>query len=969
MPYKKEDVDTYVIPPNFIDTGTVFGGLFKLRNVIEAGIIVVVIGLPVFRLPLSLTVKIIILCVTALPLALFALIGIGGESLSSFIIGFITFQRNKRIVGKNTDAADTISHPKRMKQKREINVDFEEEFSDMQSKGKGLGVHIPSMNIPHNRRANRVEDYLPIKKIEQGCIYTRDHRYVRVLEISPINFNLRSQFEQRNIIYSFISYLKISPAKVHIKVITKKADINRHLEIVHQEMSAETDERCRELQKDYEMLIRRIGSKEAITRRFFLIFEYEAVGRRNNEEEAIASLSTAVATAKTYLAQCGNNIIESSGNEDEAVVSFLYDILNRKSSIQTPLSKRTQEVLAKHLAQDNENLIEDIPAAEFFAPEAIDFTHGKYIKMDNTYYSYLLIPSMGYRPRVYAGWTSLLVNAGEGIDLDIYLHRQPKEQIARKLGQQLRINRSKIKDSNDTNTDFDDLENAIQSGYFLKEGLAENQDFYYLSILVTVSGDSVQELEWRVSELKKLLISQDLDCSLCLFRQEQAFLSSLPLASLDKHLFDRSKRNALTLGAASCYPFVSYELCDDNGILLGVNLHNNSLIITDIFNSKIYKNANMVILGTSGAGKTFLLQLMALRMRRKGIQIFILAPLKGHEFYRAAKNIGGEIIQISPSSPHCINIMEIRPIDTTVSRLLDETAIEKSLLASKIQQLHIFFSLLVPDINYEEKQLLDDALIQVYKTKGITHDNTSLVDPAHPERFKPMPILGDLYHVLLQNPETKRLANILNRLVNGSAATFNQQTNVDLSNRYIVMDISELTGDLLAVGMFIALDYVWDKAKEDRTVEKAIYIDEVWKLIGSNSMASNHLAAEFTLEIFKVIRGYGGAALCASQDVGDFLALDDGKFGKGIINTSRTKIILNLEDDEAQRVQGILHLSDTETMAITHFERGSGLISSNNNNITVEFKASDLEKELITTDRSELQAILQRKQQQESNTL
>ena len=222
-----------------------------------------------------------------------------------------------------------------------------------------------------------------------------------------------------------------------------------------------------------------------------------------------------------------------------------------------------------------------------------------------------------------------------------------------------------------------------------------------------------------------------------------------------------------------------------------------------------------------------------------------------------------------------------------------------------------------------------------------------------------MPILGDLHKVLMENAETKRMANILNRLVNGSASTFNQQTNVKLDNKYIVLDISELTGDLLTVGMFLALDYIWDKAKEDRTQEKAIFIDEVWQLIGASS---NRLAAEFVLEIFKIIRGYGGAAICATQDINDFLALDDGKYGKGIINNSKTKIVLNLEDEEAQRVQNTLRLSDAEIMEITHFERGSGLISTNNNNITVEFRCSDLEKSLITTDRRELQALIAQKQ-------
>ena len=224
-----------------------------------------------------------------------------------------------------------------------------------------------------------------------------------------------------------------------------------------------------------------------------------------------------------------------------------------------------------------------------------------------------------------------------------------------------------------------------------------------------------------------------------------------------------------------------------------------------------------------------------------------------------------------------------------------------------------------------------------------------------------MPILGDLHEVLKQSPETKRLANIINRFVGGSARSFNQQTNVRLDNKYIVLDISELTGDLLTVGMFVALDYVWDKAKEDRTAEKAIFIDETWQLIGA---ASNRLAAEFVLEIFKIIRGYGGSAICATQDLNDFFALEDGKYGKGIINNAKTKIVLNLEDEEAQRVQDILHLSETETMAITHFERGNGLISTNNNNITVEFKASELEKELITTDRRELKEIVDRARQQ-----
>ena len=849
--------------------------------------------------------------------------------------------------------------------------DFPAEFSDLKEKpnrkrrGSRKKAPAKTKNMedtrPVSRYLNPVAEYIPIEKIENGIIYTRDRRFVKIIEIEPINFLLRSEREQRGILYSFISYLKISPVKMQFKAITKRADIDKHLEIVKRDITRETDERCRLLQEDYAELIRRIGSREAVTRRFFIVFEYEPWNLREagDEAEAIAAIQTAARAMSTYLKQCGNEVVQPE-DENAFVLDVLYNLLNRTTSVDKPLQSRMDEVVLMHKQSEARLDIGTIPVCEFFAPESLDFTNGRYVLLDGVYHAYLFIPSSGYRTRVQAGWISLLVNAGDGIDLDVFLTKQPRELIIRRLGQQLRINRSRIKDASDTNTDWDDLEDAIQSGYYLKEGLSKNEDFYYINILVTITADSISALEWRVNEMKKLMLSQDMRLDTCSFREEQAFNSVLPLVSLEKSLYKRSKRNALTSGAASCYSFTSYEMCDDNGILLGVNKYNNSLIIVDIFNSRIYRNANIAILGTSGSGKTFTLQLMALRMRRKGVQVFIIAPLKGHELHRACSNIGGEFISILHNG---INIMEIRRADKTADALLDGPGVEKSALAAKAQRLHIFFSLLIPDMSYEERQLLDEALIKTYAAKGITHDNVSLMDPDNttsPGSYREMPILGDLYAVLKENQETRRLANIVNRLVHGSAKTFNRQTSVNLDNKYIVLDISELTGDLLTVGMFVALDFVWDKVKEDRTMEKAVFIDEAWQLIGGSS---NRQAAEFCLEIAKIIRGYGGSAVFATQDLNDFFALDDGKYGKGVINNSKTKIILNLEDNEARLVQTILNLSEAEVMEITHFERGSGLISTNNNNITVEFKASQLEKDLITTDRRELQELLERKKE------
>ena len=346
----------------------------------------------------------------------------------------------------------------------------------------------------------------------------------------------------------------------------------------------------------------------------------------------------------------------------------------------------------------------------------------------------------------------------------------------------------------------------------------------------------------------------------------------------------------------------------------------------------------------------------------RGIQCYILAPLKGHEFKRACAAVGGTYIKISPGSTNCINVMEIRRTLSPEMELIDEMDYnsEDSLLSRKIQQLLIFFSLLIPDMSNEEEQMLDEALVRTYRQFGITHDNDSLyADKAH-TRYKRMPILGDLHKLLEANPLTQRLAIIVSRFVTGSAQSFNQQTNVNLENKYVVIDISELKGKLLPVGMFIGLDYIWDQVKSDRTKRKAIYIDEIWQLIGASS---NRQAGEFCQEIFKIARGYGAAAIAASQDLSDFFSLEDGKYGRAIINNSKTKIILNLEPDEAEYVRETLKLTRTEIRSITQFERGEALISSNNNKVPVLVRASKVEQQLITTDRAELAAILKERQQ------
>ena len=553
---------------------------------------------------------------------------------------------------------------------------------------------------------------------------------------------------------------------------------------------------------------------------------------------------------------------------------------------------------------------------------------------------------------------SSLINAGEGVDIDLHLRREIRGKTIDRVAQRIRLNRTKLRELQDTSTDYEELAGSIQAGYYIKQGLSSrNEDLFYMSVFITISGASYEELFWRKQQMTDLMKSMDIQVSDCMFQQEAALRSTMPFLNIDASLERKSKRNVLTSGAASTYMFTSFELSDDNGILLGLNRHNNSLCIVDPFNTKVNKNANFTICGTSGAGKTYTMQVMALRMRMRGIQCFILAPLKGHEFKRACHKVGGSYIKLAPGSAACINVMEIRPTITPEMELIDELDYSDidSMLAKKIQQLMIFFSLLIPDMSNEEEQMLDEALIKTYAQFGITHDNASLYMDADRRSMRPMPILGDLYINLKENALTTRLATIVSRFVTGSAQSFNQQTNVNLDNKYVVLDISELKGKLLPVGMMIALDYVWDQVKADRTKRKMVFIDEIWKLIGG---AANKQAAEFCLEIFKIIRGYGGGALAATQDLSDFFGLEDGRYGRAILNNSKTKLILNLEPDEAEYVKDVLKLSRTELRSITQFERGEALLSSNSNKVPVIIKASHEEQQMITTDRAELEAML-----------
>ena len=506
------------------------------------------------------------------------------------------------------------------------------------------------------------------------------------------------------------------------------------------------------------------------------------------------------------------------------------------------------------------------------------------------------------------------------------------------------------------------LDSAISAGLWMKEEMNRNgEEFYFMHTLIEVTADDADTLEQRVSSIETLCTSLDMVAKRCDYRHEQGFLSSLPLLALDPDIERKSRRNALTTGVAAAFPFSSFEICDQSGIMLGINLHNRSVCMLDIFDSSKYSNAGMILMGMSGAGKTFLLQLIASRLRQQGVQIFIVAPLKGHEFRPLCEAIGGTYIKLAPSSNDCINIFDIRRKNLDTDAEIGRLAVrDDSLLADKIARLHIYYSLLMPDMTPQERNHLDAALVEVYRRKGITYDNQSLFE-SDGVTYKPMPTRKDMLEVLSENPDAKNLALVESRFVTGSAKRLGQVTNVDLDNQFVVIDTSEIGKDLLAAGTFTATDFCTEKCKESRVKKKALILDELWALIGASS---NPQAAEFVLECFKIYRAFGAAVIGATQDLNDFFALENGKFGRAILNNSRIKVVLPLEEEEAVRVKEVMGLSNEEMMQVIRSKRGEGLLCAGHNRISVAFQSTQLEYDWITTSRADLEAQMLARQQE-----
>ena len=473
------------------------------------------------------------------------------------------------------------------------------------------------------------------------------------------------------------------------------------------------------------------------------------------------------------------------------------------------------------------------------------------MEIDDTYYSSILITN--YFREQNDLILKTLIDSNINLNISIFYEKQDTYKTIKQLtynignvGVDVHSNNSNKQDSELAYYAYDDAR------YIRKEIQINNEELYFLYIYVNIFSNNKNEIEYLLNKVEGILQSQGMQTRRAYFREEAAYLSCLPLMINKEEVKEVSKRNILTNGILATYPFISSSIYDEEGIYIGKNIYNKSLIFIDRYDKEKYKNANMCVFGTSGAGKSYFLKLNILRYRIHNIEQYIIDSER--EYTNICNKLDGVLLKIGPTSDTYINILDIR------EESLEE---ERGFLASKISKLIGFFNLIFGELDEKEKAILEEKLIELYKNKGITFDDDSLyfVDENGKKTFKNnymMPILEDFYNLLNENDETKIFKIKLIPFVKGSLKFFNNYTNIKINNKLIIADIYELGEENFKYGMYLFTELFWDKIKINRKIKKAIYLDEIWRLIG---VTSNKEVAKFIYKIFKTIRKYGGSGV------------------------------------------------------------------------------------------------------------
>jgi len=554
-----------------------------------------------------------------------------------------------------------------------------------------------------------------------------------------------------------------------------------------------------------------------------------------------------------------------------------------------------------------------VDVKDVIAPPAMEVDFD-YIRIGDVYFRTLFVA--GYPRYVGANWLAPLINFDHTLDISFYYYPVETKGILDDMRRKIAEMEATIESDLESGRVLDpSIRAALEDALELQEQLATGiERFFHFSFYLKIPAGSLEELNSITKQVEALAGSLLIITKHAALQQEQAFQTTLPYF-LDKLLITR---NMDTTSLATTFPFTSSELTSNEGVLYGINEHNGSLVIFDRFS---LENANSVVFAKSGAGKSYMVKLEALRSLMFGPEIIVIDP--EDEYKDIAASIGAEYVKFSQDQPSKIN-----PFD--LSGIYEEGENE---LGLKILSLHTLFRIMLGDLTPTEDALLDRALVTTYKLKGITPDPAT--------QTKEPPILGDLYNVLLNMAETeaKGMSDRLEKFIKGSlAGIFDQPSTVELRNTFTVFSIRDLADELRPIAMFIVLDFIWTRIKKDRK-KRILIIDEAWYLMKSQDSAS------FVYSIAKRARKYNLGLTTITQDVEDFLGSD---YGKAIVTNSSIQILLKQSPAAINQIIDVFYLSEGEKNLLLSADVGEGLFFAGPNHVAIRVQASPEEHLLLT---------------------
>lgn len=815
-----------------------------------------------------------------------------------------------------------------------------------------------------NVKVASTQEYLNIKDIYDGIVETYDKRYIGYVEIYPMNFAKLELDEQIDTIGTYLNLFQTDNIqRFKIKIMNEPTEPTELISNLKRINKAETNLSLKTELNDYLKFIETQSINNAVSKSYWFIWEY--TGRNGKKADTLEEIIEEMLDQRAYVEDvfraCSNPVFipdedeESGETYDRHVLKFLYRFYNRRSAKNETFDDRVDRILDDiHLYNSMTGDEKELAFEDVLASKGMSFNSRHYMTIDGQCLSFVALNGNTWRAENSIEWVNTLTNVGAYVDVDVIARRLPRTVVTMALGGYNKISKDLLEGFRKDNMFTNMLYGKRQSTLYYSEAINDmNQQLYEVGIILTCRANSPKACK-RLNKIVKDTVEQKqkLPCIETTCLNEDLFKMTEPDIQFTAP-FKYISHNLLTEDLASTYCYTAYQLSDSKGFVMG--LSNSVMQVIDNFNSSRYSNANIVILGTPGAGKTATMMMMGRRMYFNGIRIKYIIPKKGFEYETLCKAMNGNFISVFPGSTVCLNPFDIIPEDEMNSEYLsEETKVNKrgSLLSKKISQLTTWIQLLAVKEPQSDKEKwfcrsnmtkINLILNNLYNDFGITDDNNSIFEDVKTKTLKKVPIIQDFYDRIAEDEDLEGIKILLEVFVSGSCKNFNGQTNIK-RGLFDVYDCDEdfIESNLFPSMLFLCFMDAYGQIKANNMIKDMLFLDEVWKMMADPS------AAEIVKDCFKIIRSYGGGCMVGTQQLNDLKKA--GADGEAVLGCSDIKILLRMDENEVDTVMNTYSLTPVDRKKIIKFPaHGKGLMLTSSDKITLDLDLTDWELNLFNT--------------------